>query len=76
MELQDRELVRMLIEEDEGFRDKYKTHRDYDTRISRIEKKPYLSPEDSVERMKLKKLKLALKEQLEQELAKHRRTMQ
>lgn len=76
MEIQDRELVRRLIDEDEDFRNKYETHREYDTMISRLEKKPFLSATDTLERSRLKKLKLALKDELERALAEHRRTMQ
>lgn len=72
MESHDQELVKRLIEEDESFRENYRAHKDYETKISKLEKKSHLSPEDSVEKSKLKKLKLALKEEMEKTLARHR----
>ncbi|MFQ5465685.1 MAG: DUF465 domain-containing protein [Thermodesulfobacteriota bacterium] len=72
MGVQDKELlVKRLLEEDEDFRDIYKTHKEYDAKISRIEKKPFLSPSDSAEKSRLKKLKLALKDEIEEVLSRH-----
>lgn len=65
----DKDMVRKLAEMDEDFRDMYKTHKDYETRISRLEKRPYLGPEEFVEKNRLKKKKLALKEGMEKKLS-------
>lgn len=59
------EWVKKLLEEDEAFRKTYKAHKDYENQISRLEKKPHLSAEETVEKNRLKKLKLALKDEME-----------
>lgn len=63
------ELVKKLLEEDEGFRNTYKTHQDYENRLAKIEKKPRLSPDEVLEKNRLKKLKLALKDEMEQKIS-------
>jgi len=63
------ELVKKLLEEDEGFRTTYKTHQDYENRLAKIEKKPRLSPTEVLEKNKLKKLKLALKDEMEKRIS-------
>ena len=63
------ELVKKLLEEDEGFRSTYKTHRDYEEKRARIDRKKRMTPEDEVERNRLKKLKLALKDEMEKRIS-------
>jgi uncharacterized protein YdcH (DUF465 family) len=69
METQDHDLVERLLKEDEAFRDKYRSHRDYENKIARLDKKAHLSGEETVEKNRLKKLKLALKDEMERMLA-------
>lgn len=71
MENQD-ELVKKLIEEDEGFRKAYKAHRDYENRLEKLEKKPRLSSTETLEKNRMKKLKLALKDEMEKRLSEYR----
>ncbi len=73
MDEQKDELVKRLIDENETFRNNYKAHKDYGSKVARLDKKPYLSPEETAERARLKKLKLALKDEMEKELAKYRK---
>lgn len=70
MEERDQDLVRRLIEEDEGFKQAYKAHKDYESKLAKLEKKPRLTAEETVEKNRLKKLKLALKDQMEKTIAK------
>lgn len=66
------ELVKRLIEEDEGFRKTFDAHKNYDRTIEQMEKKPHLTSEEAIEKKRLKKLKLALKDEMERMLSKHR----
>lgn len=66
-------LVNKLLEEDEGFRKAYKTHRDYENKLEKLEKKPRLSSTETVEKNKIKKLKLALKDEMEKRISEYRR---
>jgi uncharacterized protein len=65
----DKEVVEKLIKEDEDFKKKFKTHKDFERKIERLEKKSHLTPEEAVEKNRLKKLKLALKDEMERKLA-------
>ncbi len=66
------EVFAKLLREDAEFKKSYKDHRDYEDKIAKLEKKKHLSPEDEVQRNKLKKLKLALKDGMEKKLATYR----
>lgn len=65
----DKEMVEKLIKEDEDFKKKFKTHKDFERKIERLEKKSHLTPEETIEKNRLKKLKLALKDEMERKLA-------
>lgn len=65
MKDQNQGIVKRLLEKDTIFRRSYETHRDYETRLAKLEKKAHLSAADMVERNRLKKLKLALKDEME-----------
>ena len=66
------ELVKKLIEKDELFRSAYKTHKDYENKLAKLEKKPRLSSVETAEKNKMKKLKLALKDEMEKKLSEFR----
>ncbi|MBI5562474.1 MAG: DUF465 domain-containing protein [Deltaproteobacteria bacterium] len=61
-------LIKKLLEEDASFRKSYKSHKDCDTKLSRLEKKPHLTPAETVEKNRLKKLKLSLKDEMQKKL--------
>ena len=65
MEGRDQELVQRLLSEDVEFKKAYKTHKDCENRLEKLEKIPRLTPEDKVEKNRLKKLKLTLKDEME-----------
>jgi uncharacterized protein YdcH (DUF465 family) len=67
------ELVKKLLEKDELFRTAYKTHKDYENKLEKLEKKPRLSSTETAEKNKMKKLKLALKDEMEKKLSEYRR---
>jgi len=55
--------------EDPGFRRLEKKHREYDVRLQELRSQRYLSDEQKLEEVRLKKMKLALKDQMEAMLA-------
>ncbi|MBI5491817.1 MAG: DUF465 domain-containing protein [Deltaproteobacteria bacterium] len=67
------EMVKKLLAEDDAFKKTYKAHKDYENKINRLEKKPRLSAEETVEKNRLKKLKLALKDEMEKIISERRR---
>jgi hypothetical protein len=64
-------LMKRLLEEDESFKKRYNAHRDYEKQVDAMEKKSHLSVEEVMEKKRLKKLKLALKDEMEQIIADH-----
>lgn len=71
MESQDQRVVEKLIEIDEEFKQKYKTHKDYENKLEKLEKKPRLTPSETVEKKRLKKLKLALKDEMKKRISEY-----
>ncbi len=65
MEGHDQELVQRLLAEDADFKKTYKSHKDCENKLEKLEKIPRLTPEDKTEKNRLKKLKLTLKDEME-----------
>jgi hypothetical protein len=65
-------LMKRLLEEDESFKKRFDTHKDYEKKVEAMEKMSHLSVEELMEKKRLKKLKLALKDEMEQIIADHR----
>ena len=55
--------------EDSGFLRLQEKHREYDRRLQELQSQRYLSDEEKLEEVRLKKMKLALKDQMEALLA-------
>jgi|GEM_PF-707362 uncharacterized protein YdcH (DUF465 family) len=66
------ELVKKLLEKDELFRNAYKAHKDYENQLEKLQKKPRLSSTETAEKNKIKKLKLALKDEMEKKISEYR----
>ena len=66
------ELKDLLLKTDEEFRQLASQHHQLDDRLHELNGKPYLSETDQVEEIKLKKLKLQLKDKMEDILRRHR----
>ena len=66
------ELVGRLLKEDEDFKRAYTSHREYERKVSEMERKAHLTADESIEKKRLKKLKLALKDEMEKIIARHR----
>ena len=62
-----------LMQTNEEFRAMVEQHHQYDTLVSELEAKHALSPAEEVEEHRLKKLKLQLKDQIEQVIAENAR---
>jgi uncharacterized protein YdcH (DUF465 family) len=64
MENTQEELKAHLMRTDEEFRKLAEKHSQYEQQIQAIEAKPHVMPEDEIEEHRLKKLKLHLKDQM------------
>ena len=70
------ELKTQLLENDEEFRRLAHAHSEYARKIEALESLPHLSPEEQIEEVKLKKLKLHAKDLMAEILNRHRLQMQ
>lgn len=66
------ELKAYLMQSNEEFRALAEKHSEYERQISEIEAKAHLTPEDELEENRLKKLKLQLKDQMHEMMARYR----
>ena len=66
------ELKELLLKTDEEFRQLATQHHDLDAHLHELSGKPYLSESDQVEEVRLKKLKLQLKDRMEDILRRQR----
>ena len=70
---QDEELKAHLLATDEHFRTLAGQHAQLKQKIEAIESKPHVTPADELEEQRLKKLKLHLKDQMNQILTRNKR---
>jgi len=66
------EVKAYLMESNEEFRAMAEKHAEYKRLIEEIESKPHLTAQDELEEHRLKKLKLRLKDQMQQMVNSHR----
>ncbi len=62
-----------LTLEDEGYRRLAAKHHEYDERLEALRRRRFLTDEEKLEEVRLKKLKLATKDQMEAMVREHRR---
>lgn len=55
-----------LAKEDPNFQRLLRKHREYDQRLQELQSRKFLSDEEKIEEIEIKKHKLALKDQMEQ----------
>jgi uncharacterized protein YdcH (DUF465 family) len=72
MENTQEELKAHLMQTDEGFRRLADQHMQYHQQLEALEAKAYLTPQEEVEEHRLKKLKLHLKDQMNQIMSRYR----
>lgn len=61
----DQNLLQTLLDSNPRFRMLYEEHSLFEKQLSEYEKKPYLSPQEELEKNKVKKMKLAGKDAME-----------
>jgi len=72
MQLNPDEMKAHLMETDEDFRRLATQHCEYKKELESLASRPYLTPEEQVEEIRIKKLKLKLKDQMQEILDRHR----
>ncbi len=61
-----------LMETNEGFRRLALEHSEHSKKLDELASRSYLTPEEQVEEVRLKKMKLRLKDQMEQIMSRYR----
>jgi uncharacterized protein YdcH (DUF465 family) len=72
MEVSDEKLIARLVDQDPELRRLVDAHLDFERRLEEMNRRPYLSTEEDIERKRLQKAKLAGKDKIERILAPHR----
>ena len=72
MEPADETLISRLIDQNPELRQLVNDHQDFERRLEEMNRRPYLSTEEDIERKRLQKAKLAGKDKIERILAPHR----
>ena len=72
MEERDKLLIRQWVDKDQNLRRCVEQHQQLEKKLEQMQARPYLSTEDEIEIKKIKKLKLAEKDQIERILSQYR----
>jgi uncharacterized protein len=72
MEKADEELVALWIDKDPELKRRIDDHEDFERQLEEFNRRAYLTAEETVERRRLQKLKLAGRDRIEQILAQYR----
>jgi uncharacterized protein YdcH (DUF465 family) len=72
MEKADAELVARWIDKDPELKRRIEDHQDFERQLEEFNRRPYLTAEETVERRRIQKLKLAGRDKIEQILAQYR----
>jgi uncharacterized protein YdcH (DUF465 family) len=72
MEERDLALIKTWIHQDVELKQRMEEHEDFERRLEEFNRRPYLTAEETLERKRLQKLKLAGRDKIEQILAKYR----
>jgi uncharacterized protein YdcH (DUF465 family) len=72
MEERDLALIRTWIQQDMELKQRMEEHEEFERRLEEFNRRPYLTAEETLERKRLQKLKLAGRDRIEQILAKYR----
>ena len=71
MQSHEQEIRQRLMEKDENFARMAREHSGYDSILRELAARPHLTDTEQLEEQRLKKLKLALKDQMEEILHRH-----
>jgi uncharacterized protein YdcH (DUF465 family) len=72
MQLTPEELKARLMETNEEFRGLAAQHCEYKKQLEALSSRPYLSPQEQLEEVRIKKLKLRLKDQMQEMMDQYR----
>ena len=72
MEERDLALIRVWVQQDPELKQRIDEHEEFERRLEEFNRRPYLTAEETLERKRLQKLKLAGRDKIEQILAKYR----
>lgn len=72
MEERDLELIRRVIDLEPELKQRLAEHEEFERKLEEFNRRPYLTSEETLERKRLQKLKLAGRDRIEQILAKYR----
>ena len=72
MERQDQELISQLIQTDEELKGLVEQHQVYEEQLEEFNRRPYLTTEETMEKKRIQKQKLAGKDRIEAILAQYR----
>jgi len=72
MEERDERLIAHLIQSDETLKEYVQQHRDYEKQLEEFNKRIHLTTDESLERKRIQKLKLANRDRIERILVEHR----
>ena len=72
MEERDLALIKTWIQQDPELKQRIDEHEEFERRLEEFNRRPYLTAEETLERKRLQKLKLAGRDKIEQILAKYR----
>jgi hypothetical protein len=72
MEARDERLISQLIKENETLKEHVDQHREYERQLEEFNKRIHLTTDESMERKRIQKLKLANRDKIERILLEHR----
>ena len=72
MEERDEKLIAQLIPSNETLKECVQQHRDYEKQLEEFNKRIHLTTDESLERKRIQKLKLANRDRIERILVEHR----
>ncbi|RLB88253.1 MAG: DUF465 domain-containing protein [Deltaproteobacteria bacterium] len=73
MEKKDMEIIARLVTENDSLKKYVQQHQEYESQLEEYNSRLHLTSEEWMERKKIQKLKLAVRDKIERILAQHRR---
>jgi uncharacterized protein YdcH (DUF465 family) len=70
--MREEEIIEILKKENEEFRKLYEEHRQLDSILDEMNKKPYLTPEEEIEKKRMQKEKLYKKDKMAEMIRQYR----